>query len=869
MDDMQCQGQLWCSRCKAFRDNQSFETLKSGKVRKTCNRHGLKRELDIVFDDWDDFQAKLAAWNHHVCHFPSFTILLVTLSTILTEHSSQEQTEPLEVNCTFNMDRLPVSFGARLSQKEDGSYDRKPLNDSVGAIVDLIWKIGGFRFWHKRTHWEYLRYIYFCCQDAGRARESVAEGKQDSPRMDRFDCRSRLELRPSLEERTLAISISHSYHVPYFNSHLSSDVMEFIQERHATSTPAEIFREIQAARPQGWASVSAYQVYYQWQLVNSRIWRRDPDPLRSAQNLLQENTDVTSCSYCVDNVRGLALFISDSIRVLAPCAKELAMDATYGTNNAGVELFAVLAEVDGTGVPLAYCLVEVFEDNEKGERLAIPGAIRGVLCQLLQNLRASGFAPTFFGTDKDPSEISAVRETWPTATVQLCYWHVRRAIRTKLASSLKTNTQNEYKPGEVQVIIPDVEICWGSLPIRRPGAEHRYGGCSCPSRLQFSNVHPRATVGVKDKQEKEAVLTMFSTHFNVHPLIPDQNGTYRTAQQIHNDSAREMYSWCRSRDYFRLWAYMWINWYQPDKWALWARSANDKEIPVLKTTMIVESHWRRLKHDYLHRFNRPRIDLLVWVLLSRSIPVSLTRMQGILSQDPRQPVASWRKAFKQQWKRLTIRSQSVEDPRRYHANPVQWACGCPRFINSRFLICKHLVSCYEPIVDPIPFFRQVRRQRSPPFWVDEQLVLRPEFQPTENQDEHMSADTQMSQSDSDEIPNFETVDDGSSDSGAEGDTYPGTIDEDQLLSDSGDDNDGADDESDSDDEIAGFVSDAEKWLEIIKDQKAKGNHKFLKKVMTSTSGVQRLVQDVSSLERQRTMPRTWGSWKHPATMYFK
>jgi hypothetical protein len=80
------------------------------------------------------------------------------------------------------------------------------------------------------------------------------------------------------------------------------------------------------------------------------------------------------------------------------------------------------------------------------------------------------------------------------------------------------------------------------LPTRRPGAEHRHGGCSCPSRLQFSNVHPRATVGVKDKQEKEAVLTMFSTHFNVHPLIPDQNGTYRTAQQIHKDSAREMYS---------------------------------------------------------------------------------------------------------------------------------------------------------------------------------------------------------------------------------------------------------------------------------------------------------------------------------------
>jgi hypothetical protein len=48
------------------------------------------------------------------------------------------------------------------------------------------------------------------------------------------------------------------------------------------------------------------------------------------------------------------------------------------------------------------------------------------------------------------------------------------------------------------------------------------------------------------------------------------------------------------------------------------------------------------------------------------------------------------------------------------------------------------------------------------------------------------------------------------------------MNENQLLSNSGDDNDRAvADESDSDDEIAGFVSGAEKWLEIIRDRKAK------------------------------------------------
>jgi hypothetical protein len=118
---------------------------------------------------------------------------------------------------------------------------------------------------------------------------------------------------------------------------------------------------------------------------------------------------------------------------------------------------------------------------------------------------------------------------------------------------------------------------------------------------------------------------MICRHFNAHSLIPDRNGTLRTADVIHRESASrlsatEMYHWCKTRDYYRPWAYLFVNWYQSGQWELWARSANPREIPVLKTTMIVESHWRRLKHDYLHRFNRPRIDLvIVWVLISRVI----------------------------------------------------------------------------------------------------------------------------------------------------------------------------------------------------------------------------------------------------------
>jgi hypothetical protein len=135
----------------------------------------------------------------------------------------------------------------------------------------------------------------------------------------------------------------------------------------------------------------------------------------------------------------------------------------------------------------------------------------------------------------------------------------------------------------------------------------------------------------RTKTEQDDVLKIFSRHYNSHPFIPDRHGKFRSAEEIHRACSSEMYHWCREQNYFRLWAYLWVNWYQPKEWKLWARSVNEKEIPVLKTTMIVESHWRKIKHDYLHDYSRPRIDLVIWVLLDRLIPSAMTRMQFSLN----------------------------------------------------------------------------------------------------------------------------------------------------------------------------------------------------------------------------------------------
>src|SRR5437868_6695088 len=64
---------------------------------------------------------------------------------------------------------------------------------------------------------------------------------------------------------------------------------------------------------------------------------------------------------------------------------------------------------------------------------------------------------------------------------------------------------------------------------------------------------------------------------------------------------------------------------------------------------------------------------------------------------------------------INIEEQIKEEYLQYHTNPVQWTCGCPYFLNSRFLFCKPILSCYKPISNPVEFFRSVQRQQDFPF----------------------------------------------------------------------------------------------------------------------------------------------------------
>ena len=167
----------------------------------------------------------------------------------------------MDIQRTFNLGQLPVSFGGKLVKLHDGITAKAPVDSAVRNIVGIISQQAGFRFIHHDTR--ALVYRYYCSQDKAKERASNQKHR-DRQRTMRFDCQSNLQIPLCLDSRTLFLSMYHKHHTEYFNKELSIEVMEFLTERIESMPPAEIFRDLQAAKVPGWDKVTRSQVYYRY-----------------------------------------------------------------------------------------------------------------------------------------------------------------------------------------------------------------------------------------------------------------------------------------------------------------------------------------------------------------------------------------------------------------------------------------------------------------------------------------------------------------------------------------------------------------------------------------------------------------------------
>ena len=310
-----------CSDCRTHRDPAAFQR-DDGKMMKTCSIHWKKRSLEI-FDDWLDFVNEIKLWNRDV------SVLNFPLN-ISVYSFSQGQNLPLDVTKTFNLDELPVAFGSKLAKTADLQESKSSLNDAMRAMVEMIWSEGGFRFRHRRTNMSGCYFQYHCSQDEARTRKSKSRHVKDVEEPKKYDCKSKVVMQPCLEDRTLKLVMYHTHHEGYRSVRMEDEVLEFVDSRSADSTPAEIYRVPMNSHIPQRMGVLQHQVYYRWQQTNCNVWRRSPDEFTSALQLLAE-TGHDHHLFSSSNVSCLAVYFRESISVLGSNAKELAMDATYGT----------------------------------------------------------------------------------------------------------------------------------------------------------------------------------------------------------------------------------------------------------------------------------------------------------------------------------------------------------------------------------------------------------------------------------------------------------------------------------------------------------------------------------------------------------
>jgi hypothetical protein len=130
-----------------------------------------------------------------------------------------------------------------------------------------------------------------------------------------------------------------------------------------------------------------------------------------------------------------------------------------------------------------------------------------------------------------------------------------------------------------------------------------------------------------------------------------------------------MYQFCFENKLAQVWAYLWNRWYNPKQWVLWAHAPN-LAIPRIKTTMIVESLWKNIKHRDLAEFNRPRLDLVTHLVITGVLPRALWTLayvRGLRRIGRPKALAGWQSDMWADWLDF-----SKPDEHRLIAKELEW-----------------------------------------------------------------------------------------------------------------------------------------------------------------------------------------------------
>jgi hypothetical protein len=286
--------------------------------------------------------------------------------------------------------------------------------------------------------------------------------------MERFACHSQLKIGSQAADqpgyRKITILLNHQNHKPYYDVTMPPEAIALIRENLEWTTPVSMVAQIQALYP----NVTPSQIHRAWTDMSETLWKREKDQLSSAKTLLngyKDDVDVFDIDV-QDGLQQLCWGMKKILTELKGKVVEIAVDATCklpfhclahlltccqdNTNQKHLELYSILGEYDNSGFPPAYCLLSTAESLEIGKRTKALTAWATALRDKY------GIYPVFVHVDKDMAEIGMSRFVWINGKIQLCWWHLRKAARERLAKGKLSTTP--YDARQAQSEFPFINI---------------------------------------------------------------------------------------------------------------------------------------------------------------------------------------------------------------------------------------------------------------------------------------------------------------------------------------------------------------------------------------------------------------------------
>ncbi|CAG8844168.1 3396_t:CDS:2, partial [Gigaspora margarita] len=304
------------------------------------------------------------------------------------------------------------------------------------------------------------------------------------------NCRQELEkkARKFLDNsKQPSVKLDHVYlHPRPQHIGVTDEINKYIKENLVYSAP-ELYKQIVLEKINGYKLFTVDQAYYWWAHHAVTKYQRANNQLQSAKLLLNEKNYKIILE--MDDPVEVFAFITPFITELPKITFEtLLIDATYNTTKLKHELYSILAVIDGTGFPISYLYISSGKNRDR--RMILSKWFKAISNMNINNVK-------ILLSDKDFSQISSAQAIWKDLRVQLCKWHVKRAIEQKLSSTKKGNN-----------ICYDANKAHNECPVIDPRWNNQHMDTVLCNKVFLKN------------ELRKNVIDFIETHFHRHMLIP-------------------------------------------------------------------------------------------------------------------------------------------------------------------------------------------------------------------------------------------------------------------------------------------------------------------------------------------------------------